>query len=172
MRKMSTFGKDSLMLILICNYKHSMKNYLTFLITLLFVSCDDKSDSMDENTPQGTSTNIEGKWNLEKYIDMDGIEHPTTYIIFVWYEQGFEFIGKDEFYPRYDPKVRFDSDEWQTSYLAGPGTYVISNNILTLSDGNVNYDYQLKVIDENTIELSNDDTRGNQWTGKCILTKE
>lgn len=142
-----------------------MKNFLTFLILLSFASCDDSSDV---DTPQ---TNIEGKWNLKVYIDIDGVEHQWTYAIFGWYEQGFEFVGKDKFYPRYDPELRFDTEEWETDYLIGPGIYVISKETLTLSHGNQIYDYTLKVKDENTIELSNIDGGQNPWTGTWLLVR-
>ena len=145
-----------------------MKIYLIFLILFLFASCD---DSIDTNTLQMTSTNIEGKWNLKAYIDIDGIEHQSTYTIFGWYEQGFEFVGKDKFYPRYDPELRFDTEEWQTDYLVGPGNYAISKDTLTLSHGNQIYDYTLKVKDENTIELSNIDAGQNPWTGTWLLVR-
>ncbi|ELR73519.1 hypothetical protein C900_04371 [Fulvivirga imtechensis AK7] len=108
-----------------------MKNYLILICLLALLACDDNSDPIDDR--QVTSASIKGSWNLEEYIDVDGAKHHTTYSIFVWYEQGFEFDGKNSFHPRYDPEQRFGADEWETDYLVGPGTYVVSGGVLTLS---------------------------------------
>ncbi|WP_375325409.1 hypothetical protein [Flagellimonas sp. GZD32] len=141
-----------------------MKNSLTLITIILLISCDDDQNSFDK-------PDIEGKWNLETYIDIDGDEHLTTYSIFNWYEQGFEFISGEEFYPRYDPKSRFDTEIWQTDYEVGPGKYFLSNGILTLSHEDQIYDYGFRMKDTNTIEISNDGTRTNAWTGTWILRR-
>lgn len=140
-----------------------MRYSLILVMLLMLISCEDGGNEPD-------AINVEGKWNLEKYTDVDGVEHDKTYTIFTWYEHGFEFV-KEQFYPRYDPELRFDAEEWQTNYLLGPGSYTISNGVLTLSYEDLNYNYTFDMLDENTIRLSNKGGGTNPWIGSWVLVR-
>jgi len=140
-----------------------MKCYFNSILLLLLFSCG------KEEIPKAPIFNIEGKWNLESYENTDGNVRDQTYIIFLWYESGLEFVDEDSFYPRYGPP---NYNEWFTNYDNGPGNFNISNGILTLSYQDRVYNYTLNYIDENTIEISNYDSGENPWTGKWLLIKE
>ena len=139
-----------------------MKHYFNFILLLLLFSCG------KEEIPKTTDFNIEGKWNLESFEGLDGVKKDDTYIIFIWYEKGLEFVDEEFFYPRYGPP---NYDEWFTNFNNGSGNYKISNGILTLSYQDINYDYTLKYLDENTIEISNYDSGENPWTGTWVLIR-
>jgi hypothetical protein len=81
---------------------------------------------------------------------------------------GLEFVDEDTFYPRYGPP---NKKEWLTEYNNGPGNYKISNEILTFSYQNTNYEYVLHFIDESKIEILNNSTE-NPWTGKWTLVRD
>ena len=143
-----------------------MKKYYYCIISILLFSC------VKNEKERNDEVDIVGKWNLSVYVDINGETHQSTYTIFGFYEQGFEFTFDNKFYPRYDPKNKFDTDVWQTDYNVDSGIYNINGNILTLSSGEISYDYNLKIIDQNTIQLSNINIEHNPWTGTWTLIKE
>ncbi|MCX2745517.1 hypothetical protein OO013_16675 [Mangrovivirga sp. M17] len=144
-----------------------MRNFLiiTFLFILGLVGCDNNPTP----TPTVADFKIEGQWNLIKYTDLNGTVSDKTYTISYWYEQGLEFTSNNEYYPRYDPKLRFDTEEWQSDYKVGPGSYTISNDTLILSYKEYNYKYSLRIKDPNTFEISNTDASITPLTGTWTL---
>jgi len=144
-----------------------MKVYCYCLLMLLSISCAKKDDNIKID-----KVDISGKWNLYVYEDEEGVERKSTYIIFAFYEQGFEFTVDNKFYPRYNPGHRFDAEEWETDYSIGPGIYKIHSNKITLSFKEKSYDYSLKIVDSNMIQLSNMNSESNPWTGKWTLKRE
>lgn len=72
-----------------------MKNNFKFLVLLMLFACN-------KNEPHIVPVaNILGKWDLESYKSSTGEIKDETYIIFRWYESGFEFLDEHAFYPRY-----------------------------------------------------------------------
>ena len=122
-------------------------NFAVLFLCLFLASCKEKDFESD--------TNITGKWNIDKYFDLEGNEYDTTYNIFIWYEQGFEFVDHRLFYPRH---FRLLDDEWQTTYDLGPGTYSFTNDKIVLSYNELIVSYDFQMPDEDTIILSNDES--------------
>lgn len=137
-----------------------MKCSLIVLILLLLFSCD------DNNSEQPDLFNIVGKWNLESFEDNNGVVHNKAYTIFVWYEDGLEFVG-EQFYPRYDPSFT-GTGVWKTDYQTGPGTFKLLNDNLQLSFEDTTYDYAFEVVDKNTIRLANNSV----WAGTWVLVRD